>query len=82
MSEHERMLARLGHLLSQVARPHRCDDNLPEEVQAGLWDLGLAVRENTSREELVARLWARKRSLLLAMQPEWAGPSVTPPGAA
>jgi hypothetical protein len=82
MSEHERLLARLGSLLSQVARPHRCDDGLPDEVQAGLWELGVPCAEETSREELVARLWARKRSLLLVMQPEWGGPGVTPPNAA
>ena len=38
-------------------------------VQAGVWRLGLACDEQTPREELVARLWARKRSLSLAIQP-------------
>ena len=82
MSEQERLLARLGSLLSQVARPHRCDDALPDEVHAGLWELGFPCSKETSREELVARLWARKRSLLLVMQSEWGGPGVTPPNAA
>ena len=82
MSEHERLLVQLGKLLSQVARPYRCDDALPDEVQASLWELGFPCGEQTSREELVARLWARKRSLLLTLQPEWGGPGVTPPSAA
>jgi len=82
MSEHERLLDRLARLLSQVARPHRCDDGLPDEVQSGLWELGFPCSDETSREELVARLWARKRSLLLTMRSEWGGPGVTPPTAA
>jgi hypothetical protein len=82
MSEHEGMLVQLGSLLSRVARPHRCDDRLPDDVQAGLWELGVPCGAETSREELVTRLWARKRSLLLMMQPEWGGPGVTPPNAA
>ena len=82
MSEHERMLVQLGNLLSRVARPHRCDDALPTDVQASLSELGFACSEQTSREELVARLWARKRSLQLTMLPEWGGPGVTPPSAA
>ena len=68
------MLVQLGNVLSRVARPHRCDDGLPDDVQATLWDLGLPCSEQTSREELVARLWARKRSLLLTIQPHWGGP--------
>jgi hypothetical protein len=82
MSEHEGMLIQLGSLLSKVARPHRCDDRLPEDVQAGLWELGVQCGDETSREELITRLWARKRSLLLMVQPEWGGPGVTPPSAA
>jgi hypothetical protein len=82
MSEHELLLVEVGNLLSRVARPHACDDGLPDDVQAGLWALGLPCGEETSREELVARLWARKRSLLLTVQPGWGGPGITPPSAA
>jgi len=82
MCEHELMLVQLGDVLSQVARPHRVDYELPAEVRSSLWQLGFPVDELTSREELVARLWARKRSLLTAAQPEWGGPGVTPPTAA
>lgn len=82
MSEHERMLVQVGNLLSKVARPYLWDDALPEEVQTALWELGLACSEQTSRGELIARLWARKRSLMLAIQPEWGGPGFTPPSAA
>jgi len=67
MSEHERMLVQLGEMLSKIARP--CQ-------------LGFPCNELTSREELIARLWARKRTLQTAIQPEWGGPGVTPPTAA
>lgn len=82
MSEHERMLVQLGNLLSKVARPYRCEDALPDEVREGLWELGFVCSAKTPREELIARLWARKRSLMLSMQPEWGGPGFTPPSAA
>ena len=82
MSEHELMLVQLGDVLSQVARPHRCDDGLPDEVRTSLWQLGVACGEVTPREDLIARLWAKKRSLLSAMQPGWGGPGVMPPTAA
>jgi hypothetical protein len=82
MSKHELMLFQLGDVLSKVARPHRCDDELPADVQTRLWQMGFPVSELTSREELIIRLWARKRSLLTAIQPEWGGPGVTPPTAA
>lgn len=81
MSEHDQ-LVQLGNVLSLVARPHRVDDGLPDDVRASLWQLGLACGDGTPRDELVARLWARKRSLLSAMQSGWGGPGVTPPTAA
>ena len=82
MSEHELLLVQLGDVLSKLARPHRCDDELPTEVRMSLSQLGLPCNELTSREELIARLWARKRSVLTAMQPGWGGPQITPPAAA
>ena len=82
MSEQERILHQLGRLLSQVARPYDCDDILPEDVRTSLWQLGFACNELTPREELIARLWARKRKLMTAIQPGWGGPGVTPPTAA
>ena len=82
MSEHELLLVQLGDALSKVARPYRCDDELSAEVRMSLWQLGFPCSELTSREELIARLWARKRSVLTAMQPGWGGPGVTPPAAA
>jgi hypothetical protein len=69
MSEHERLVYQVGHLLSQVARPHRCDDGLPDEVKVGLSQLGLACTEQTSRQELIVRLWALKRGALTVMPP-------------
>jgi hypothetical protein len=83
MSEHERTLARLGEMLSQIARPYGVDDlELPLEVRSGLCQLGFPCSELTTREELITRLWARKRMLMAAMQPRWGGPGVTPPSAA
>jgi hypothetical protein len=82
MSEHEMMLVQVGEVLSRVARPHRCGDVLPVDVRAALWQLGFPCHELTSREEVIARLWAKKRSLLSTMQPGWGGPGVTPPAAA
>src|SRR2546430_2413637 len=49
MSEHEWQLVQLGRALSQVARPYGCDDVLPDEVQASLWQLGVPCSEGTSR---------------------------------
>ena len=82
MSERELMLVHLGQVLDQVARPHRCDEDLTEEVQATLWRLGVPCDAQTPREEVVSHLWARKRNLSLAFQPTWDGPGVTPPTAA
>jgi hypothetical protein len=82
MSEHELMLVQVGEVLSKVARPYRCDDVLPGDVRAALWQLGFPCNELTSREEVIVRLWAKKRSLLSTMQPGWGGPGVTPPAAA
>ncbi len=82
MSEHELMLVQVGEVLSKVARPYRCDDVLPVDVRAALWQLGFPCNELTSREEVIVRLWAKKRSLLSTMQPGWGGPGVTPPAAA
>lgn len=83
MSEHERLLYRLGKILDQVARPHGCDEAVPGDVHGSLWQLGVTCDERTTREELIARLWARKRSLMTVMQPGWGGgPGMTPPTAA
>ena len=83
MSEHERLLARLGKILDQVARPHGCDEAVPVEVHASLRQVGVPCDELTTREELIARLWACKRSLMTLTQPGWGGgPRFTPPTAA
>jgi len=83
MSEEELMLVQVGEVLSKVARPHLHDAGLPEDVRALLWQLGFPCSELTPREELVARLWAKKRSLLMSVQLSWGdGPGLTPPGAA
>lgn len=82
MSERERMLIRLVDIIEQIARPHRYEEALPTEVQAGLWQLGFPCNEQTPREELIPQLWARKRSLLTGIGHGWHGPGITPPSAA
>jgi hypothetical protein len=82
MSEQELMLVQVGQALQQVARPYSCDTPLPGHLQASLWRLGVPCNELTPREDVVALLWARKRSLSLAVQPTWRGPGETPPNAA
>ena len=82
MSEREVMLFQLGRALARVARPHRCDEALPVELQANLWRLGVPCDAQTPRDEVVSLLWARKRNLSLAFQPRWDGPGETPPNAA
>ncbi len=69
MTQRERTIARLGAALSQLARPHGCDDPLPADVQATLRQLGLRCDELTPRTELIAELWSRKRILSAAFQP-------------
>ena len=82
MSEHDRMLVTLGKLLEQIARPHAPSEGLPVDVQTSLWQLGFACSNRTTREELIPRLWARKRSLLSTVGPEWGGPGPSPLSAA
>ena len=82
MGERELTLVQLGQALDRVARPHRCDEALPAELQANLWRLGVPCDAQTPRDEVVSLLWARKRNLSLAFQPRWDGPGETPPNAA
>jgi hypothetical protein len=82
MSDHDEALYRVGQMLAQIARPYRVDESLPIGVRTNLWQLGFACNEMTPREELIARLWARKRSLQIMVQPLWGGPGATPPSAA
>jgi hypothetical protein len=82
MSEQELMLVQVGQVLQEVARPYSCDAPLPGDVQANLWRLGVPCDGLTPREHVIALLWARKRSLSLAVQPPWRGPKATPPSAA
>lgn len=82
MGEHERLLTQLGEMLSKIARPYPVEDELPHELRSGLCQLGFPCTDVTTREELISRLWARKRMLLAAMQAQWGGPGVTPPSAA
>ena len=82
MSTRELTLVDIGQALARVARPHRCDEALPVEVQVKLLRLGVPFDARTPRKELVSLLWARKRNLSLAFQPRWDGPGATPPNAA
>jgi hypothetical protein len=80
--ERERLLARLSALLSEIARPYSCDEVIPVDVRADLWQLGLACEATTPREDLIAQLWERKRSLQTILIPLWDGPGALPPSAA
>lgn len=82
MSEQELMRFQVGRLLSEVARPHRCDETIPLEVRADLWQLGFPCDEAISRKEVIARMWARNRTLQVDLQPTWGGPRPMPPAAA
>lgn len=82
MREREKLLARLSELLARLARPYGCDEAIPAEIQAHLWQLGLPCDELTPREFVIAQLWARKRTLQTSMLPLWGGPGATPPAAA
>jgi len=82
VSEQHLMLLQVGQVLSKVARPHRCDEGIPVEVQANIWQLGFPCDEETPRAELITRLWALKRTLQANFQFAWGGPKPTPPAAA
>jgi hypothetical protein len=71
---------RLTAALDLVARPHSCHEALTLEVQAGLWQLGVPCSELTPRDEVVSRLWAKKRSVSPGRFGH--GPSAAPPTAA
>jgi hypothetical protein len=71
MGEQE-LLVKLGQALARVARPHPCDEAIPDDVRAILLQVDVPWQEGTPREALIQSLWARKRSLL----------EVTPPTAA
>jgi hypothetical protein len=57
-------LHHLDRLLGQLARPARLDEGVPEGFVEELRGLGLAVRRRAGREDLVRRIWSRKRPLL------------------
>jgi hypothetical protein len=82
MSEQEEQLHQLGDVLAKIARPYSVDEALPSEIRNSLWQLGFPCHDLTPREELIARLWARKRSLQMMVVPTWGGPGMTPPTAA
>jgi hypothetical protein len=82
MSEHEELLVQLGDVLAKVARPYGVGEALPNELRTSLWQLGFPCQDFTPREELIAQLWARKRSLQMMVIPSWGGPGSTPPSAA
>jgi hypothetical protein len=71
---------RLTAALDLVARPYSRDEALTLEAQARLWQLGVPCSELTPRDEVVSRLWARKRSLSPGRFGP--GPSAAPPTAA
>lgn len=77
-------LARLNRALTQVARPTACDDWNAPMTHSQLVDLGVFregpgaawLGEPRWREELIERLWSRKRQLLrdVGASESWPGP--------
>jgi hypothetical protein len=81
MAGHDHLLEqRLTAALNLVARPYSCGEALALEVQARLWQLGVPCSELTPRDEVVSRLWAKKRGVSPGRFGP--GPSAAPPAAA
>ena len=68
MTQQELTLAALGVALSQLARPHGCDESLSPRVLAALRQLGISYDEPATRQALIAEVWARKRNLAPGFQ--------------
>ena len=66
MTQQEHTLATLGVALSQLARPHGCEETLSPRVLGTLKQLGVDCDGLTPRQDLIAELWARKRHLVTA----------------
>ena len=54
----------LDRVLEQLTRPSMPGAGLPAAVRQELHQLGLMFGRTTRREELIARVWGRKRPLL------------------
>jgi len=51
--------------LAQITRPHRFDEALTIELRQCLCQLGVPCDESTPRADVIAQIWAKKRSLSL-----------------
>ena len=57
-------LSALDRMLGLLSRPVRAGDGLPAGVRDELRELGLRAGRSPRREELIERVWQRKRPLL------------------
>lgn len=60
-------LRRLDRVLSELTRPALGEDSIAPATRVALAQLGICVVGDSSRRDLVERLWGRKRSLLRQM---------------
>jgi hypothetical protein len=54
----------LDRLLAQLTRPALPEAGVPPLLREQLRDLGVPLRRNAGREELIAEVWGRKRPLM------------------
>lgn len=60
-------LRRLDRVLSELTRPSLAENSIAPDTQVALAQLGIGVAGDTSRRDIVERVWGRKRSLLRQM---------------
>jgi hypothetical protein len=58
----------MDRVLAQLTRPSVPGAGLPPAVRQDLHQLGLSFRRTPRREELIARVWGRKRPLLAQLE--------------
>jgi hypothetical protein len=60
-------LRRVDRILAELARPVIDEDAMPPATRESHLHLGICVGGEASRKDLIARVWARKRTLLRQM---------------
>jgi hypothetical protein len=60
-------LKRVDRVISELARPALAENPMPAATLEALLAIGICVAGDASRQDLIERLWGRKRSLLRQM---------------
>lgn len=60
-------LGELDRVLGMLTRPSPVGAGLPSDLREDLLQLGVRLGRTTRREKLVARVWSRKRPLMLQL---------------